>query len=186
MGSPRLRPLCATLRGGGGWHERWRPSLSWCDLGFRLGRFWWRWGLRRSKLPNWRQLHRCGRSRRWGGAVLALQGAAFSALFDFLQVYFWGLGKILFWRVHDCCLLWRLPVSSHCLVSMLPLHSAIASARLRSVLAAESQRWGLVPQGIQFLCTFFPDSWSLFKFLTEMFALDARFIGVTKIFSCIL
>ncbi|URE21025.1 hypothetical protein MUK42_11659 [Musa troglodytarum] len=40
----------------------------------------------------------------------------------------------------------RLPVSSHCLVSMLPLHSAIASARLRSVLAAESQRWGLVPQ----------------------------------------
>ncbi|RWW18827.1 hypothetical protein GW17_00017153 [Ensete ventricosum] len=52
----------------------------------------------------------------------------------------------------------RLPVSSHCLVSMLPLHSAIASARLRSVLAAESQRWGLVPQGILFLCTLFTDS----------------------------
>ncbi|XP_042465124.1 uncharacterized protein LOC122047736 [Zingiber officinale] len=42
----------------------------------------------------------------------------------------------------------RLPASSSCLMSMLPLHSAIATARLQSVLAAESQRWGLVPQGI--------------------------------------
>ncbi|KAK9098231.1 hypothetical protein Syun_025276 [Stephania yunnanensis] len=32
--------------------------------------------------------------------------------------------------------------------SMMPLHSAIASARLRSILAMESQSWGLIPQGI--------------------------------------
>ncbi|KAJ6792304.1 protein NUCLEAR FUSION DEFECTIVE 6, chloroplastic/mitochondrial-like [Iris pallida] len=42
----------------------------------------------------------------------------------------------------------RLPTDSSCLVSMLPLHSAIAAARLNSVLSAESQSWGLVPQGI--------------------------------------
>ncbi|KAJ0986050.1 hypothetical protein J5N97_004406 [Dioscorea zingiberensis] len=42
----------------------------------------------------------------------------------------------------------RFPLDSSCLVSMQPLHSAIASARLKSVLAAESQSWGLVPQGI--------------------------------------
>ena len=33
------------------------------------------------------------------------------------------------------------------LVSMMPLHSAIASARLTSVLSVESQSWGLIPQG---------------------------------------
>ncbi|XP_039115665.1 uncharacterized protein LOC120251194 [Dioscorea cayenensis subsp. rotundata] len=42
----------------------------------------------------------------------------------------------------------RLPLDSSCLVSMQPLHNAIASARLKSVLAAESQSWGLVPQGM--------------------------------------
>ncbi|XP_010915846.3 uncharacterized protein [Elaeis guineensis] len=42
----------------------------------------------------------------------------------------------------------RLSTCSSCLVSMLPLHSAIASARLRSVLSAESQSWGMIPQGI--------------------------------------
>ncbi|KAM0938572.1 hypothetical protein DsansV1_C23g0179651 [Dioscorea sansibarensis] len=42
----------------------------------------------------------------------------------------------------------RLPLDSSCLVSMQPLHNAIASARLNSVLAAESQSWGLVPQGM--------------------------------------
>lgn len=42
----------------------------------------------------------------------------------------------------------RLPVEVRCLVSMMPLHSAIASARLRSILSAESQSWGLIPQGI--------------------------------------
>ncbi|MQM04134.1 hypothetical protein Taro_036939 [Colocasia esculenta] len=41
----------------------------------------------------------------------------------------------------------RLPVEASCLVTMMPLHSAIASARLRSILSAESQSWGLVPQG---------------------------------------
>ncbi|KAE8658103.1 Ubiquitin carrier protein E2 21 isoform 1 [Hibiscus syriacus] len=42
----------------------------------------------------------------------------------------------------------RLPVELSCLMSMMPLHSAVASARLRSFLAAESQSWGLIPQGI--------------------------------------
>ncbi|XP_050226578.1 protein NONRESPONDING TO OXYLIPINS 2, mitochondrial isoform X2 [Mercurialis annua] len=41
----------------------------------------------------------------------------------------------------------RLPVELSCLVSMLPLHSTIASARLTSLLPIESQTWGLVPQG---------------------------------------
>ncbi|CAK9166105.1 unnamed protein product [Ilex paraguariensis] len=42
----------------------------------------------------------------------------------------------------------RLPVELSCLMSMMPLHSAIASARLRSFLSVESQSWGLIPQGI--------------------------------------
>ncbi|XVE97556.1 hypothetical protein REPUB_Repub03eG0029400 [Reevesia pubescens] len=42
----------------------------------------------------------------------------------------------------------RLPVELSCLISMMPLHSAVASARLRSFLAIDSQSWGLVPQGI--------------------------------------
>ncbi|KAJ4808331.1 hypothetical protein LUZ62_020897 [Rhynchospora pubera] len=41
----------------------------------------------------------------------------------------------------------RLPLMSAGLLSSLPLHSAIASCRLRSVLSAESQSWGLIPQG---------------------------------------
>ncbi|CAO2826020.1 unnamed protein product [Amaranthus hypochondriacus] len=41
----------------------------------------------------------------------------------------------------------RLPVESSCLLSMLPLHSAIASARLQSALSVDSQTWCLVPQG---------------------------------------
>lgn len=35
--------------------------------------------------------------------------------------------------------------------TMLPLHSAIASARLTSSLSVESRAWGLVPQGV-FCC----------------------------------
>ncbi|XP_044463410.1 protein NONRESPONDING TO OXYLIPINS 2, mitochondrial-like [Mangifera indica] len=42
----------------------------------------------------------------------------------------------------------RLPVELSCLMSMMPLHSAVASARLRSFLSMDSQSWGLVPQGI--------------------------------------
>ncbi|PKI76283.1 protein NUCLEAR FUSION DEFECTIVE 6, chloroplastic/mitochondrial-like [Punica granatum] len=42
----------------------------------------------------------------------------------------------------------RLPTELSCVASMMPLHSAIASARLRSSLAMESQSWGIVPQGI--------------------------------------
>ncbi|KAJ3675431.1 hypothetical protein LUZ60_004473 [Juncus effusus] len=41
----------------------------------------------------------------------------------------------------------RLPMISESLLSMLPLHSAVASCRLKSVLSAESQSWGLIPQG---------------------------------------
>ncbi|XP_078176740.1 uncharacterized protein LOC144571348 [Carex rostrata] len=41
----------------------------------------------------------------------------------------------------------RLPLISVGLLSSLPLHSAIASCRLKSILSAESQSWGLIPQG---------------------------------------
>ncbi|KAK4397003.1 hypothetical protein Sango_1536900 [Sesamum angolense] len=40
----------------------------------------------------------------------------------------------------------RLPVELSSLETMMPLHSAIASARLQSSLSLESQTWGLVPQ----------------------------------------
>ncbi|XP_013670722.1 uncharacterized protein LOC106375369 isoform X2 [Brassica napus] len=42
----------------------------------------------------------------------------------------------------------RLPVELSSCVSLFPLHSAVASARLVSSLSAESMSWGLVPQGI--------------------------------------
>ncbi|KAK9683742.1 hypothetical protein RND81_10G161400 [Saponaria officinalis] len=42
----------------------------------------------------------------------------------------------------------RLPVESSCIMTMLPLHSAIASARLQSVLSVDSHSWCLVPQGM--------------------------------------
>ncbi|XP_042475310.1 protein NONRESPONDING TO OXYLIPINS 2, mitochondrial-like [Macadamia integrifolia] len=43
----------------------------------------------------------------------------------------------------------RLPLELSSLVgSMMPLHSAIASARLISILSVESQSWGMIPQGI--------------------------------------
>ncbi|KAJ1285726.1 hypothetical protein BS78_03G298900 [Paspalum vaginatum] len=41
----------------------------------------------------------------------------------------------------------RLPLVSGGLLSALPLHSAIASARLQSAIASESRSWCLVPQG---------------------------------------
>jgi len=40
------------------------------------------------------------------------------------------------------------------LESIMPLHSAVASARLVSSLSVESMGWGLVPQGVFFLCVF--------------------------------
>ncbi|PON93170.1 hypothetical protein TorRG33x02_110760 [Trema orientale] len=42
----------------------------------------------------------------------------------------------------------RLPLELSSIESMMPLHSAVASARLISSLSVESQQWGLVPQGI--------------------------------------
>ncbi|POO00910.1 hypothetical protein TorRG33x02_035410 [Trema orientale] len=42
----------------------------------------------------------------------------------------------------------RLPLQLSSIESMMPLHSAVASARLISSLSGESQSWGLVPQGI--------------------------------------
>ncbi|PWA97967.1 hypothetical protein CTI12_AA024260 [Artemisia annua] len=42
----------------------------------------------------------------------------------------------------------RLPVELSALLTMLPLHSAVASSCLKSGLMIESQSWGLVPQGI--------------------------------------
>nr|KAJ0205338.1 hypothetical protein LSAT_V11C500240570 [Lactuca sativa] len=41
----------------------------------------------------------------------------------------------------------RLPVQLSSLLSMMPLHSAIASCRLTSALSVESQSWGLIPLG---------------------------------------
>lgn len=41
----------------------------------------------------------------------------------------------------------RLPLQLSCVESMLPLHSAIASATLISSLSSESDSWALVPQG---------------------------------------
>ncbi|KAF8671848.1 hypothetical protein HU200_049845 [Digitaria exilis] len=41
----------------------------------------------------------------------------------------------------------RLPLVSGGLLSALPLHSAVASARLQSAIASESRSWCLVPQG---------------------------------------
>ncbi|KAM7488693.1 hypothetical protein LguiB_026177 [Lonicera macranthoides] len=50
----------------------------------------------------------------------------------------------------------RLPVELSSLLTMVPLHSAIASARLQSKLSIESQSWGLIPQGVLsiFLCVY--------------------------------
>ncbi|MQL90784.1 hypothetical protein Taro_023392 [Colocasia esculenta] len=42
----------------------------------------------------------------------------------------------------------RLPVELSCVMSMMPLHNAIASACLKSALSLESQNWGRVPQGM--------------------------------------
>ncbi|KVG81972.1 hypothetical protein Ccrd_026176 [Cynara cardunculus var. scolymus] len=42
----------------------------------------------------------------------------------------------------------RLPVELSALITMMPLHSAIASACLKSGLSLESESWGLVPQEI--------------------------------------
>jgi len=41
----------------------------------------------------------------------------------------------------------RLPLQLSCVESMLPLHSAVASAKLISSLSSESDSWALVPQG---------------------------------------
>ncbi|XP_076911582.1 uncharacterized protein LOC143569592 [Bidens hawaiensis] len=42
----------------------------------------------------------------------------------------------------------RLPVQLGALITMMPLHTAVASACLKSGLLIESHSWGLVPQGI--------------------------------------
>lgn len=72
------------------------------------------------------------------------------------------MGSLVDWRSIDVI---RLPLDSSCLVSMQPLHNAIASARLKSVLAAESQSWGLVPQGnffsLLFIYFLFREKWDL-------------------------
>uniref|UniRef100_A0A0D9WQM2 Uncharacterized protein n=1 Tax=Leersia perrieri TaxID=77586 RepID=A0A0D9WQM2_9ORYZ len=40
----------------------------------------------------------------------------------------------------------RLPSVCGGLLSLMPLHSAVASARLQSAISPESQNWGIVPQ----------------------------------------
>lgn len=47
----------------------------------------------------------------------------------------------------ECVEMVRLPVELSAVETMMPLHSAVASARLTSSLSIESLNWGLVPQG---------------------------------------
>ncbi|KAL6634373.1 hypothetical protein ACP70R_027044 [Stipagrostis hirtigluma subsp. patula] len=47
----------------------------------------------------------------------------------------------------------RLPSVCGGLLTLMPLHSAVASARLRSAISPESQSWGLVPQ-VETLCLY--------------------------------
>ena len=49
------------------------------------------------------------------------------------------------------CVMIRLPLQLSSIESMMPLYSAVASARLISSLSMESQHWGLVPQGLLFI-----------------------------------
>ena len=42
-------------------------------------------------------------------------------------------------------------METSCLLAMFPLHNAIASAKLQSLLSVDSQSWCLVPQGISLL-----------------------------------
>lgn len=46
----------------------------------------------------------------------------------------------------------RLPLELSCVGSIMPLHSAIASATLVSSLSSESDSWALVPQGVFCAC----------------------------------
>ncbi|KAG2650122.1 uncharacterized protein LOC120655366 [Panicum virgatum] len=48
---------------------------------------------------------------------------------------------------HRASSITRLPLVSSGLLSALPLHSAVALARLLSAIASESRSWCLVPQG---------------------------------------
>lgn len=57
---------------------------------------------------------------------------------------------IMMWIASDWMVKNRLPVELSSCLSMLPLHSAIASARLISSLSVESKSWALVPQGHSF------------------------------------
>lgn len=49
----------------------------------------------------------------------------------------------------------RLPLQLSCMESMIPLHSAVSSARLISSLSVESRNWALVPQGLFLLISSF-------------------------------
>ncbi|GMH06987.1 hypothetical protein Nepgr_008827 [Nepenthes gracilis] len=42
----------------------------------------------------------------------------------------------------------RLAAEISCLITMMPLHSAVASSRLLSNLSIDSRNWSLIPQGI--------------------------------------
>ena len=52
----------------------------------------------------------------------------------------------------------RLPLELSSVETMIPLHNAIASARLVSSLSTDSQSWSLVPQGtVTLMCAYLFD-----------------------------
>lgn len=99
-----------------------------------------------STSPHYRRLLCILRSLLLRGAFLAQSsGNSLSLWFllSFRPGWLWSSGLGLSLLLHV-----RLPTELRCVASLMPLHSAIASARLRSSLAMESQLWGLVPQGL--------------------------------------
>ncbi|KAL5226042.1 hypothetical protein ABZP36_012681 [Zizania latifolia] len=54
----------------------------------------------------------------------------------------------------------RLPLVCGGLLSLMPLHSAVALVRLRSAISPDSQSWGVVPQDVLPAPFFFWSSWN--------------------------
>ncbi|KAL2342533.1 hypothetical protein Fmac_003818 [Flemingia macrophylla] len=86
-----------------------------------------------------RRLYRCGPHRSHSKRIAFLHQ---SSVLENLSVIFCLFDyDVVIWLL-------RLPVELGSLESMMPLYSAVASARLVSSLSIESPGWGLVPQGI--------------------------------------
>lgn len=79
----------------------------------------------------------CGLRHEIGFSISNYLNSIFGIL-DFV----WAFDYVFLFRVSA-----RLPVELGSFGSSMPLHSAVASARLVSSLSIESRGWGLVPQG---------------------------------------